>query len=186
MYLQKVISRKTLISFLLESWRSLTKKAGSGSESVSGSISQRHGSADPDPNQNATLLSVVYFNLVSSCYCISVLCHRITLNVVWRWWRLPGGTWTHWNPLWTSRSDSYSTSWPTLGNIFVCILPFSGSESILNFYISKFIFMSNFVARLGKCKFTVPYLQFAFRPSQPEFDDFLLQDLVVSVLDLVP
>ncbi len=34
------------ISFLLASWRSLTKIAGSGS------ISQRHGSADPDPPQN--------------------------------------------------------------------------------------------------------------------------------------
>ncbi len=40
MYLQKVISRKT--------WRSMTKIAGSGS----GSISQRHGSEDPDPHQN--------------------------------------------------------------------------------------------------------------------------------------
>ncbi len=37
---------------LLPSWRSLTKIAGSGS--ASGSISQRHGSAnaDPDPRQN--------------------------------------------------------------------------------------------------------------------------------------
>jgi hypothetical protein len=32
--------------FLLASWRSMTKIAGSGS------ISQRHGSADPDPHQN--------------------------------------------------------------------------------------------------------------------------------------
>ncbi len=37
-----------LMSFLLASWRSMTKRAGSGSES----ISQRHGSADPDPHQN--------------------------------------------------------------------------------------------------------------------------------------
>jgi hypothetical protein len=36
--------------FLLASWRSFTKIAGSGSES--GSISQRHGSTDPDPYQN--------------------------------------------------------------------------------------------------------------------------------------
>ncbi len=35
-----------LISFLLVSWRSMTKIAGS----QSGSISQRHGSADPDPD----------------------------------------------------------------------------------------------------------------------------------------
>ncbi len=52
MYLQKVISRKTFwkISFLLASWSSLTKVGGSGS--ASGSISQRHGSPDPDPHQN--------------------------------------------------------------------------------------------------------------------------------------
>jgi hypothetical protein len=30
----------------------MTKIAGSGSEPGSGSISQRHGSADPDPHQN--------------------------------------------------------------------------------------------------------------------------------------
>ncbi len=34
--------------FLLASWRSMTKIAGSGS----GSISQRYGSADPDPHKN--------------------------------------------------------------------------------------------------------------------------------------
>jgi hypothetical protein len=45
MYLQKVTSKKF---FLLISWRSLTKIAGSGS----GSISLRYGSADPDPYQN--------------------------------------------------------------------------------------------------------------------------------------
>jgi hypothetical protein len=45
MYLKKEISKKLL---LLTSWRSLTKKAGSGSES----ISQRYGSADPDPYQD--------------------------------------------------------------------------------------------------------------------------------------
>ncbi len=40
--------------FLLTTWRSLTKIAGSGSASGSsyGSISQRYGSADPDPCQN--------------------------------------------------------------------------------------------------------------------------------------
>ncbi len=36
---------------LLAFWRSLTKKAGSGSES-GGSINQRYGSPDPDPYQN--------------------------------------------------------------------------------------------------------------------------------------
>jgi hypothetical protein len=46
----------------------MTKIAGSGSGSESGSISQRHGSADPDPHQNvmdpqhcATLFDVLYF-----------------------------------------------------------------------------------------------------------------------------
>ncbi len=52
MYLQKVICGKAFfkISFLLASWswRSMIKIAGSGS----GSISQRHESADPDPHQN--------------------------------------------------------------------------------------------------------------------------------------
>ncbi len=54
MYPQKVISRKTFLSsFLLASWRPVTKMAGSGS--ASGSISQMHGSThpdDPDPHQN--------------------------------------------------------------------------------------------------------------------------------------
>ncbi len=54
MYLQKVISRKTKQKnflknlFLLVSWRLMTKMAGFRS----GSISQSHGSADPDPHQN--------------------------------------------------------------------------------------------------------------------------------------
>jgi hypothetical protein len=46
MYRQKVLRRKGVLNFLLASWRSMTKKTGSGS------ISQRHGSADPDPHQN--------------------------------------------------------------------------------------------------------------------------------------
>jgi hypothetical protein len=45
---QKNLCQK--ISFLLASSRSITKISGSGSES--GSISQRHGSPDPDPPQN--------------------------------------------------------------------------------------------------------------------------------------
>ncbi len=43
-------SNKQKNIFLLTSWRSLTKIAGSGS--ASGSISQGYGSADPDPYQN--------------------------------------------------------------------------------------------------------------------------------------
>ncbi len=48
MYLQKVICRKTFLTKLvfLASWRSMMKTAGSGS------ISQRHLSADPDPHKN--------------------------------------------------------------------------------------------------------------------------------------
>ncbi len=40
------------ISFLLVSWRSMTKIAGSGSESGSISQRQRSGDSDPDPHQN--------------------------------------------------------------------------------------------------------------------------------------
>jgi hypothetical protein len=47
MYLQKVISRNSSLS---ASGRSRTKIA----VPVSGSIGQRHGSADPDPYQNVT------------------------------------------------------------------------------------------------------------------------------------
>ncbi len=43
-----------LISFLFASWRSMTKIAGSLSES--GSISQRHGSADPDPDPHQNVM----------------------------------------------------------------------------------------------------------------------------------
>ncbi len=65
MYLQKVISKKTLKkknNFLLPSWKPLTKRAGSGS------VSQWYGSADldPDPYQNAmgfTTLVVVSTSL---------------------------------------------------------------------------------------------------------------------------
>ncbi len=48
MYLQTVISRKNFKQklFFVDILKSLTKKAGTGS------ISQRHGSADPDPIQN--------------------------------------------------------------------------------------------------------------------------------------
>ena len=40
------------ISFLLASWKSIMKIGGSGSGSGSRSISQRHGSTDPDPHRN--------------------------------------------------------------------------------------------------------------------------------------
>ncbi len=53
--MSKSIKQKNYINkigFLLASWRSMTKIAGSASGSEFGSISQRHGSADPDPNKN--------------------------------------------------------------------------------------------------------------------------------------
>jgi hypothetical protein len=52
MFLHKIISRKTFfkLAFCWRLERSMTKVAGSGSESRS--ISQRHGSPNPDPYQN--------------------------------------------------------------------------------------------------------------------------------------
>ncbi len=47
--LRKVITK---IYFFLVSWRSLTKRAGSGSGS--GSVGQRYGSEDPDPYSKVT------------------------------------------------------------------------------------------------------------------------------------
>ncbi len=50
MYLQKVISRKTFLNcFFVGVLKVNNENRGSGSES--GSISQRHGYADPDPHQ---------------------------------------------------------------------------------------------------------------------------------------
>ncbi len=57
MYLQKVICGKK-ISFLLASWRSLMKIAGSGS------ISQRHGSADPDPGPQQNVMDPQHWEVV--------------------------------------------------------------------------------------------------------------------------
>jgi len=53
---KKVKCRKTFkkISFLLASWRSMMKIEGSASRS--GSISQRHGSADPDPDPHQNVM----------------------------------------------------------------------------------------------------------------------------------
>ncbi len=53
MYLQKVIIRKNFfLNFFFGVFTVNDEKAGSGSVSEFGSISQRHGSADPDPHQN--------------------------------------------------------------------------------------------------------------------------------------
>jgi hypothetical protein len=45
MFLQKVLSKKTLKKFLIVSCQPLTEKAGSGS------VSQWYGTADPDPSR---------------------------------------------------------------------------------------------------------------------------------------
>ncbi len=55
--------RKFFYSILLASWKLMKKITGSGSRS--GSISQRHGSADPDPYQNATNLQYCFALIVS-------------------------------------------------------------------------------------------------------------------------
>jgi hypothetical protein len=57
---QKKLCKK--INFLLASWRSMTKTAGSGSES--GSISQTHGSADPDPDQPQNVMDPQHWKIV--------------------------------------------------------------------------------------------------------------------------
>jgi hypothetical protein len=68
LYLQKVISRKTFfgISFY---FASVTKIAGSASGSESGSISQRHGSADPNPHQNC-MDPEHCFQIACTLYCL--------------------------------------------------------------------------------------------------------------------
>jgi hypothetical protein len=48
---------------LLASWRSMAKIARSGPESGSGSISQRHGSADPDPDPQQNVMDPVHCRL---------------------------------------------------------------------------------------------------------------------------
>ncbi len=61
MYLQKVISKKTFKkNFLLQSWRSLTKKAGSGSES--GSVPKFYGSQH-----------WIWFDTAELCLCVACL-----------------------------------------------------------------------------------------------------------------
>jgi hypothetical protein len=56
----------------LASWRSLTKRAGSGS----GSVSQRNGSEDPDPHLDP------YQNVTDPEHC----CKQTYLGNVWLWW----------------------------------------------------------------------------------------------------
>ncbi len=73
MYLQKVKSRKTFFSFLLASWRPMTKIAGSRFNS------QRHGSADPDPHQNVMDPEHWYYK-----YCLGVsTCPRHIVQLYW-------------------------------------------------------------------------------------------------------
>ncbi len=69
---------------MLASWRSMTKKAGSGS----GSISQRHGSADPDPDSLQ--------NVMDQEHCLLVTFVRKTkrLLVTFIRIRVPTKSWT--------------------------------------------------------------------------------------------
>ena len=96
MYFQKVISRKT---FLLASWRSRTKIAESGS------IGQRHGSADPDP----------YGAKVSRIH-NTVLYFPWTLLPPAQWGRCSDG-WENsaWPPQYGRRADWRSPSAPAAG-----------------------------------------------------------------------
>ncbi len=48
------------ISFLLASWRSMTKIARSGS--ASGSISQKHGAVDPDPDPHQNVIDLEHWD----------------------------------------------------------------------------------------------------------------------------
>ncbi len=84
MYLQKV-KQKNLVkknSFLLASWRSMTKIAGFGS------ISQRHGSADPDPDPHQNVMDPQ--NCFQICQTMAVLkwtCPKEQSNYNKRcWW----------------------------------------------------------------------------------------------------
>ncbi len=67
MTLQRVRNKKIrkINNFLLMSWRSLTKLAGSGS----GSIRQKYGSADPDPHQISRIRTTLIFYNIHSLTC---------------------------------------------------------------------------------------------------------------------
>ncbi len=64
--------------FLLPSWRSLTKRAGSGT------VSQRYGSAEPDPDQyqNVTDLCWTYAAIIA-CYFIVYFNFPSVLEIFW-------------------------------------------------------------------------------------------------------
>jgi len=69
MYLKKGVSIKL---FLLASWRSLTKKAGSGS------VIQRYGSEDPDSYQN------VFSDPETYCLTLNRFCRSYDFTQPWR------------------------------------------------------------------------------------------------------
>jgi hypothetical protein len=53
----------------------MTKIAGSGTEAGSGSISRRHGSADPDPDLHQSVIYVIYLyykGMDSDLQCLSI------------------------------------------------------------------------------------------------------------------
>ncbi len=74
---------------MLASWWSMTKIAGSASESVSGSISQRHGSADPDPDPPQNGMDPQH--CTQEWRCRRWWCWQWTSwwTTVWSWRRIP-------------------------------------------------------------------------------------------------
>ncbi len=67
----------------MASWRSMTKMARSGSESGSKSISQRHGSADPDQDPRIRIrIRTWYQNVMDPLHWYSEWMHH---NSSWRW-----------------------------------------------------------------------------------------------------
>ncbi len=107
MYLQN-LNRNIFfqLSFLLASWRSVTKIAGSGS------ISQRHGSADPnpDPPKMSWIGNTAFFNSqeLREPYLMVCVCAGPDPRVFWwpQTWR--PAVWT-----WTTSSLSSTTIIPT-------------------------------------------------------------------------
>jgi hypothetical protein len=125
MYLQKVISRRTLkkIILLLASWRSMTKISGSGSESGSRSVSHRHGSADPDPDTDPDMDPHQIVMYPQHWFRHTILC-----SLSWaRWWRSVSRAWS---PL--SASPTASASTP----------PHTGSTQTGHHYLILFMYRS--------------------------------------------
>ncbi len=84
---------------MLASWRSMTKKAGS--ESGSESISQRHGSADPDPDPLQNVMDPEHCNKVFKYLPHLEYCLQMRRWICWV--RRPGSWGKCWVRSWASR-----------------------------------------------------------------------------------